>query len=77
MMITRMLIALALTATAAVPATAQAPQASADALYCMRVEPATGSRIETVQCWTRAEWADAEVDIDTDWAREGVRVIGG
>ena len=55
--------------------TAGAPAASADAKYCMRVEPVTGTRVETVQCWTRAEWADLEVDVDTEWAKEGVRVI--
>ena len=53
-----------------------APTASADARYCMRVEPVTGSRIETVRCWTRSEWADQGVDVDKDWAKEGVRIIG-
>ena len=33
-----------------------APAGGPDSKYCMRVEAATGSRIETVQCWTRAEW---------------------
>ena len=53
-----------------------APAASENALYCMRVEPFTGSRIETVRCWTRQEWADQGVDVDKDWAKEGVRIIG-
>ena len=53
-----------------------APTGSADTLYCMRVEPVTGSRIETVECWTRREWAYQGVDVDKDWAKEGVRVIG-
>ena len=52
-----------------------APAASESAKYCMRVEPVTGSRIETIQCWTRAEWADLEVDVDEEWATEGVAVI--
>ena len=39
------------------------------------VEAATGSRIETMQCWTRAEWADQGVNVDHDWAKEGVGVI--
>ena len=30
---------------------------------------------ETVQCWTRAEWLDQDVDIDKEWAKEGVSVI--
>lgn len=55
--------------------TTGAPAASPDAKYCMRVEPVTGSRLETVECWTRAEWADQGVDVDRDWAKEGVRVI--
>ena len=54
---------------------AGAPAAGPDAKYCMRVEPATGSRIETILCFTRAEWAELEVDVDHDWAKEGVRVI--
>jgi len=52
-----------------------APPAPADALYCMRVEAHTGSRIETVECWTRDEWAEGGVDVDQDWAKEGVKVI--
>ena len=58
------------------PGLMPAPAAGPDAEYCMYVEPVTGSRIETVQCWTRAEWAEAGVDIDKDWAKEGVRTIG-
>ena len=54
---------------------AGAPAAGPDAKYCMRVEPVTGSRIESIQCWTRAEWAELEVDVDEEWAREGVSVI--
>ncbi len=52
-----------------------APSASADARYCLRVEPFTGSLVETVQCWTRAEWADQGVDVDKEWAKEGVEVL--
>ena len=52
-----------------------APTASADARYCLRVEPITGSRIETIVCETREAWAELEVDVDKEWAREGVRVI--
>lgn len=57
-------------------AKARAPDASAGALYCLRVEAATGTRLETVQCWTRDQWAEMEVDVDAEWAAEGVRVIG-
>ena len=58
------------------PGTA-APEASADAKYCMRVEAFTGSLIERVRCWTREEWAEQGVDVDKDWAKEGVAVITG
>jgi uncharacterized protein YjhX (UPF0386 family) len=43
----------------------------------MRVEPQTGSRIESVECWTREEWAAGGVDVDKDWPKEGVRVLNG
>lgn len=49
--------------------------ASPDARYCLHVAPVTGSLVETVQCWTRAEWADQGVDVDKEWAKEGVGVI--
>jgi hypothetical protein len=53
-----------------------APAGSPDTRYCLRVGPLTGNVAERVQCWTRAEWAEQEVDVDKEWAREGVRVIG-
>lgn len=53
-----------------------APAATPDARYCLRVEPTTGSRIEMVRCETRYEWSLLGVDVDREWAREGVRVIG-
>ena len=52
-----------------------APSAPADARYCLRVEPITGSRIETILCRTREQWAALEVDLDKEWPKEGVRVI--
>ena len=55
---------------------AGAPSAPADARYCLKVEPVTGSRIETIRCETRDGWAWLEVDLDKEWAKEGVRVIG-
>lgn len=72
-------IALAIALTAAgspLPAAAQAPAGTADTRYCMRVEPPTGSRLEAVRCWTRAQWEEQGVDIDRDWAEEGVRTLG-
>ena len=53
-----------------------APAGTPDTLYCMHIEAVTGSRLEEVKCWTRAEWADRGVDVDRDWAKEGVSVIG-
>ncbi|HEU4957125.1 MAG TPA: hypothetical protein VFT40_05810 [Sphingomicrobium sp.] len=53
---------------------AGAPAAGPDARYCMRVE-LTGNVIEPIKCWTREQWAEQGVDVDKEWAREGVRVI--
>jgi hypothetical protein len=75
-------LAIALTASPGLSA-AQAPQAPAGAppggpqtRYCLHVGPVTGSLVQTVQCWTREQWAQEGVDIDREWAREGVGVIG-
>ncbi|HEX8238663.1 MAG TPA: hypothetical protein VF574_02875 [Allosphingosinicella sp.] len=78
-------LALAFSLAAAVsPALAQAPEpdsgagapaAGPDARYCLRVEADTGTLIERVRCWTRDQWAEQGVDVDREWAREGVRVI--
>ena len=53
-----------------------APVGTAETKYCMYIEAITGSRLEQVKCWTREEWAENGVDVDEDWAREGVRTIG-
>ena len=55
---------------------ARAPEGTAETRYCMRIEAITGSRIEELKCWTRQEWAERGVDVDVDWAKEGVRTIG-
>ena len=52
-----------------------APAAPAGARYCLRVEPITGSRIETIRCETREGWAFLDVDVDQEWAKEGIRVL--
>lgn len=62
-------------ASTADPTTAPSPSDSAWTRYCMKVEPITGSRVETVECWTRAEWTEQGVDLDKDWAKEGVSII--
>lgn len=53
-----------------------APPAGPDARYCLRVEAGTGTRIEHIRCWTRQQWAEQGVDVDREWAREGVKIIG-
>jgi len=57
------------------PTDAAAPAGGPDTRYCMRVEPQTGSRIESIECWTREEWALGGVDVDQDWPKEGVKVL--
>ena len=55
--------------------TSAAPAGNADTRYCMKIEAMTGTKIEAVRCWTRAEWEEQGVDLDKEWPREGVRVI--
>lgn len=76
-----------LSATTPEPIPATLPtNAAPGTLYCLRVGPYTGSRLESVQCQTRAEWAeecayqdypwaDVCVDVDQEWAKNGVRII--
>jgi hypothetical protein len=79
---TAFVIALGMIATASPVAAAEpdmapgagAPSAPADARYCLRIEPNTGSRIETIQCETREGWVELGLDLDKEWAEEGVRV---
>jgi hypothetical protein len=54
---------------------AGAPAAGPEARYCLRVEPITGTLVERVRCWTREQWVEQGVDVDKEWAREGVSVI--
>ena len=54
---------------------AGAPAAGPGARYCLRVEAPTGSHVERILCWTRQQWTDEGVDVDEEWAREGVTVI--
>lgn len=77
-------IALGLFAAAASPASAVqpdpapgagAPPASSGARYCLRVGPLTGSSVETVLCETRESWDQLGVDVDREWAKEGVRIL--
>jgi hypothetical protein len=52
-----------------------APAAGPGARYCLRVAADTGTLVERVRCWTREQWVDQGVDVDKEWAREGVSVI--
>ena len=54
--------------------TGTAPAGEPGTRYCMRVDPITGSLVETVQCWTRDQWADQGVDVDKEWTKNGVKV---
>ena len=56
------------------PVPTAAPEAGPDAKYCLHIE-ITGSRLEKILCLTRAEWVEQEVDVDKEWAANGVRVI--
>ena len=58
------------------PGREAAPPASESALYCLRIEAVTGTRLEEIKCLTRQQWAELEVDVDAEWSAEGVRVIG-
>jgi hypothetical protein len=53
-----------------------APAGGPQTLYCMHVDPVTGSLVQTVQCWTREEWAQQGVNVDKEWAKNGVKIIG-
>jgi hypothetical protein len=68
-----------LAATSQVPAGDQtatlAPPGTPTTRYCLKVDPLPGSKIETVECMTREEWANLEIDVDAEWAANGVRVI--
>ncbi len=74
-------LSLALVVLATVPAAAAAadapaaPAGTATTRYCMKVEAVTGTRHERTECWTRAQWSAQGVDVDRDWAEEGVRTV--
>ena len=71
-------VALSLSATLQLPAgdaDAGAPAGTPETRYCLRVDPVIGSRIETIQCRTREGWAELDVNVDQEWAANGVRVI--
>lgn len=77
----QLLIALGLVAAGSQPLPAEdvpttiAPPGSPATRYCLRVEPIIGSRIETIRCKTREDWARLEIDVDQEWAENGVKVM--
>lgn len=84
MSLKKLALAFSLIAGAASPVLAQpaerdpmagAPAAGPGARYCLRVEAITGTLTERVRCWTREQWVEQGVDVDREWAKEGVRVI--
>ena len=76
-----LLTALGLIAAASQPSPGEgtsaslAPPGDAATRYCLRIEPIIGSRIETIRCKTRDEWAMLEIDVDHEWAENGVKVL--
>jgi hypothetical protein len=70
-----MIVASPLAAQPEMPPQGGAPAGAETTRYCLRVDPITGSRMETIQCRTREDWASLEVDIDKEWAENGVRVL--
>ena len=57
------------------PARTTAPAGSAGTLYCLRVT-VSGNVADQVLCWTRDEWMEQDVNVDREWAANGVRTIG-
>jgi len=55
------------------PPSVPAPPGTPGTRYCMRVD-VTGNVAQPVECWTRDEWAEQGVDVDRDWAKNGVAV---
>lgn len=53
-----------------------APAGGPNTLYCLKVDAITGSRLETIQCRTRDDWVGLEIDVDKEWAENGVRIVG-
>jgi hypothetical protein len=52
-----------------------APPAPPTARYCMTIEQMTGTHLITIECWTRQEWAQFDVDVDQEWSEHGERVV--
>lgn len=80
MMHTLFVVALSMSAALPPPAPSEgvagAPSGTPATKYCLRVDPIIGSRIETVQCRTREQWANLDINVDEEWVQgNGVGVI--
>jgi hypothetical protein len=62
-------------ATSPEPTPNTAPAGTPETKYCMWIEAITGTRVESVWCWTREEWAQQGVDVDKAWAKDGYKII--
>ena len=70
------LLAASPTAAQPVSGPTSAPAGSPGTLYCLRVT-LSGHVADQVLCLTRDEWwVDQDVDVDKEWAANGVRTIG-
>lgn len=47
------------------------PVADPQGRICLRVE-VTGRIVDSVECMTREEWAEQDVDVDKEWVKDGV-----
>ena len=56
------------------PATG-APPGTPATRYCLRVEPSPAAASRRSNAGPANEWADQGVDVDKEWAKEGVRVL--
>lgn len=75
-LLTALGLIVATTPAMASPDNGLAPAGGPDTLYCLKVDAITGSRLETIQCRTRDDWAGLEIDVDKEWAENGVRIVG-
>lgn len=79
MALNELILALSLVATtqptSSNPPPSAAPPGTPETRYCLKVDPLIGSRVETIQCKTRDEWAALQIDVDQEWAENGVRTV--
>ncbi len=52
-----------------------APAGTPTTRYCLKIDPIIGTRVPTIMCNTRQDWADLGLDVDQEWKDNGVSVI--